>query len=127
MLSKMVKHNLLKGNKKVPAGVYVLNIPLIINKGKTLYTSNPRYLKLAHTMTIVFNKHQTDMVIGVYRNIHYFISTCTTSNLLFLLSFNKFSSFFIFNHFHINIFVIHSDTILLEFSIILLDDLQLII
>jgi len=31
-----------KGNKKVPAGLYALNIPLVITKGKKkLYTSNP--------------------------------------------------------------------------------------
>jgi len=30
MLSKMVIKNILKGNKKVPAGLYVSNIPLII-------------------------------------------------------------------------------------------------
>ena len=31
-----------KGNKKVPAGVYALNIPLIKTKRETkLYTSNP--------------------------------------------------------------------------------------
>jgi len=34
MLSKMGITKLLKGNKKVPAGFYVLNIPLIIIKRK---------------------------------------------------------------------------------------------
>ena len=42
MLSKMVIKRVLKGNKKVPAGLYVMNIPLIIIKSKKLYTSNPR-------------------------------------------------------------------------------------
>jgi len=37
MLSKMVITKLLNGNKKVPAGVYALNIPLIIIKRKTNY------------------------------------------------------------------------------------------
>ena len=36
MLSKMVI-KLLKGNKKVPAGLYALNIPLIIIKKKNNY------------------------------------------------------------------------------------------
>jgi len=35
MRSKMVIKKLLKGNKQVPAGCYILNIPLIIIKRKT--------------------------------------------------------------------------------------------
>ena len=42
MLSKMVIKRLLKGNKKVPAGFYAVNIPLIkIKREKKLYISNP--------------------------------------------------------------------------------------
>jgi len=44
MLSKMAINKLLKGSKKVPAGFYVLNIPLIIMKRK-----NPIYLNSTFT------------------------------------------------------------------------------
>ena len=48
MLSKMVI-KLLKGNKKVPAGCYVLNIPLIIIKRKNYLPQIHVHLELAQT------------------------------------------------------------------------------
>ena len=48
MLSKMVIEKIAQVNKKVPAGFYVLNIPLIIIKRK-----NPIYLKSTFTLNLI--------------------------------------------------------------------------
>jgi len=47
MLSKMVITKMLKGNKKVPAGFYDLNIPFIIIKRRK---NKPIYLKYMFTL-----------------------------------------------------------------------------
>ena len=67
MLSNMVIKKLLMGNKKVPAGCYVLNIPFIIIKRK-----NPNYIPQIHLSSNIL-RSSPDYV---------YITLCLTNNCL---------------------------------------------